>query len=610
MQNNEFDDFYKHSINGRKGNVFTRLDALEKRLTHIITRSTTNYISQIINENKQIIMPSVLGGVADPTDPAFSGVIISPTGILLNDGITYSFAIIENGVVVQGVANNQEVVVPATYELGDGSVTIDSDGVDFNQTGDEIMFFDDPYLYRGVIGILQDSDRIRLLSYTLDALTNRLTNGDFEAGSLTGWTEVDTGTNIAISASGQGYGGGYAVKFAGAATNADYIQQTITSSPFGIVVSLRAKSAGYFRLDLTGGTVVQTDCFTDDEWMQYRIVVYGTTTTFRVNVDPVGGSPSDVFIDDIVVQSLEGTGTTSFASALEIAHNTVDALTHIFSVISPEGDNVLRVETNGSGKSVIINAGNQDLDTTIRGDSDSALFFVDGGENKVGIGTVTPSEKLDVVGNIAVSGAILGGGAPKAETNTNDIFRCDNPGGVSAFAGTIATLPGGATLTYNVTSGQEGAMVPVSTSQLAKMRLYNTTRGTSALISNCVTGTNTITLTANVPGAWQVGDVITIASQTVSGGGFSWVDLEITSGLTGKGNIFIKMILVDPAVVRYFLVHPFETYSAAKQDFVNSQVVNVDAINFTLLEITGNVFSVAWTGNPTVAVIRERGYLS
>ena len=45
-----------------------------------------------------------------------------------------------------------------------------------------------------------------------------------------------------------------------------------------------------------------------------------------------------------------------------------------------------------------------------------------------------------------------------AETRDADIFRCNNPGGQSTFHGTIATLPGGATLTYNITSGQEGAM--------------------------------------------------------------------------------------------------------------------------------------------------------
>jgi hypothetical protein len=196
-----------------------------------------------------------------------------------------------------------------------------------------------------------------------------------------------------------------------------------------------------------------------------------------------------------------------------------------------------------------------------------------------------------------------------AETNVNDIFRCDNPGGVSAFAGTIATLPGGATLTYNVTSGQEGAMVPVSTSQLAKMRLYNTTRGTSALISNCVTGTNTITFTANVPAGWAITDVITIASQTVSGGGYSWVDLEITSVLTGKSFVFLNLYIVSATVGDEVHTHPFETYGASKLNSYLAQVVNILMGAPIPQQVIANIVAMAWTGTPTRVVLREGAYI-
>lgn len=200
---------------------------------------------------------------------------------------------------------------------------------------------------------------------------------------------------------------------------------------------------------------------------------------------------------------------------------------------------------------------------------------------------------------------------PIAETNANPLYRCNSPGGVSAFVGTIATLPGGATLTYNVTSGQEAAMVPNATTQLAKMRIYNTTRGTSALISDCNTGTNTLTLTANVPAGWQTGDTIDIASQTVSGGGLSWVDLEITSGPTGKTYMFVNMTITSATVGDTIRVHPFETYAGSKLDTVTAQVANVNnEIGSRLIKITSNVFSFAWTGTPTLVTCAERGYLS
>lgn len=198
---------------------------------------------------------------------------------------------------------------------------------------------------------------------------------------------------------------------------------------------------------------------------------------------------------------------------------------------------------------------------------------------------------------------------PAAETNSTDVFQVLSPGGVSAFVGTIATLPGGATLTYNVTSGQEGAMNTSSTGQLAKIRLYNTTRGSYALISSCTTGTNTIVLTANVPGAWQVGDTITIASQTVSGGGFSWIDLEIVSALTGKNALMLILIFNTATAGDRMTAHPFETFAASKLKNVFAAAANINMEIPRLLKITGNVFSIAWQGSPTSVTIREEGYL-
>jgi hypothetical protein len=47
-------------------------------------------------------------------------------------------------------------------------------------------------------------------------------------------------------------------------------------------------------------------------------------------------------------------------------------------------------------------------DFRIEGNSDTHLFFVSGGEAKVGIGTSIPTEKLSVVGNISASGNVYG----------------------------------------------------------------------------------------------------------------------------------------------------------------------------------------------------------
>jgi hypothetical protein len=214
--------------------------------------------------------------------------------------------------------------------------------------------------------------------------------------------------------------------------------------------------------------------------------------------------------------------------------------------------------------------------------------------------------------DLASGGQYMVGGLPAfvAETQADDIFRVDSPGGPSLFVATINGAPVGTSVTYNApSSGTEAAIVPFSASQLAKLRLYNTTRGNSALISNVNTATNVITLAATVPVNWASGDTITIASQTVSGGGSNWVDLEITSGVTGKTSIFANLFIVSATVGHILRVHPLDTYAAASETNITTQAVNQTMSSLSLIKVTSNVFSIAWTGTPLAVVIREAGFL-
>jgi len=62
---------------------------------------------------------------------------------------------------------------------------------------------------------------------------------------------------------------------------------------------------------------------------------------------------------------------------------------------------------------VIVNAAGADQDTRILGNNDDDLFYVNAGDDKIGIGTQTPTEKLDVDGNIAYNGFLRAGGTPQ-----------------------------------------------------------------------------------------------------------------------------------------------------------------------------------------------------
>ena len=62
---------------------------------------------------------------------------------------------------------------------------------------------------------------------------------------------------------------------------------------------------------------------------------------------------------------------------------------------------------------VIINAAGADQDTRILGNNDDDLFYVNAGDDKIGVGTQTPTEKLDVDGNIAYTGFLRAVGTPQ-----------------------------------------------------------------------------------------------------------------------------------------------------------------------------------------------------
>ncbi len=112
---------------------------------------------------------------------------------------------------------------------------------------------------------------------------------------------------------------------------------------------------------------------------------------------------------------------------------------------------------------------------------------------------------------------LLTGSEERVFTDSNDTLR------INTLSDTdfVATINGGVAadeVVYNApTSGTEDTIDILTSAQVGKIVLHNTTRGDSALIDSVVVGTNTITLTANAPAAWDDTDDITARSQTVTG---------------------------------------------------------------------------------------------
>lgn len=102
---------------------------------------------------------------------------------------------------------------------------------------------------------------------------------------------------------------------------------------------------------------------------------------------------------------------------------------------------------------VTINDGSADVDVRIESNNNANMLFVDGGEDRVGIGTGTPSATLDVVGSIEVDHGSKG--AVTTQTGANEDLTCTNDASLT----TSGLIPDGAFLvgvTTRVTTALTG----------------------------------------------------------------------------------------------------------------------------------------------------------
>ena len=116
-----------------------------------------------------------------------------------------------------------------------------------------------------------------------------------------------------------------------------------------------------------------------------------------------------------------------------------------FNIQRPSGELIF----SALGSSTIINNSGANQDVIIKGNGDSSLIYTDAGNNRVGIGTSTPEEKLQVDGSFGASGATFNGDVIihsdsgdialtiKADTdnnneNDNPIIRLEEDGGSSS----------------------------------------------------------------------------------------------------------------------------------------------------------------------------------
>ena len=160
---------------------------------------------------------------------------------------------------------------------------------------------------------------------------------------------------------------------------------------------------------LTGNTTMS--CEAVESW--YIVDNAASMSTYTLGFKPSGGTATNLVSGS--KHLLYTDGSTMF-DVLDDAGN-----------ITANGSLDVAGAVNFNGGAFTFNEASADLNFRIESNGDANNFFSDGGEDRIGIGTGTPSTKLDVVGSFKASGAVdLDGGAfTWNQTGASLDFRCE-----------------------------------------------------------------------------------------------------------------------------------------------------------------------------------------
>lgn len=309
--------------------------------------------------------------------------------------------------IIQGSAWNISFVqaemsaADGAVMAGRGAVVINEHGMTLPDAGDALSFVDNIWTSYGKITSYIGGIKIR--SNRLMSTANQLTNGNFATGDFTGWTVTNPSGKLTVEA----VDSGYAMKAVNASSANEYIEQSISATE-GYLVSFKAKTGGVGQsgtVIIQGAGLSLTEYVNTNEWRDYSVVIDRSTTSVRVSVT----STTTVYVTDITAQRR--------VSGLPMGQVIV-------------GDTTL--ELKGT---TLFNPNGDDTDWRMKGVVDGNVFYLDASTDRIGVGKSNPGYKVDVVGDVNVSGSFRVNGTAITSGSTPDAYFGDGSDGAAVLNG-------------------------------------------------------------------------------------------------------------------------------------------------------------------------------
>ena len=379
----------------------------------VILGGTKNYINVVVSSAQD--GPAIIGGRSN---------IVNHDGAVII-GMNGKTSTATNTVYVQNLDVAGNILGPITI---DGNLTVNGEATYISSstivTSGSNIFGDDSsdtHIFNGKItasGNVDGGDYvIKIHNSNNDAGTDKGAGIEFAHNFVGSATVKPAGKIIA----------GKDNNYAGADSNVDSNLQFFTALNGTNTERLKIDSNGLVHAsgDISGSTI-EGQTLTADVFLSAPSASITNLTNTNITSSGNISASGDLFVDDITCDDI--TLTNLFATA--------DS--DVFVDINNSG---FAFEAN-SGDQITFNLNNQNnVDFVVSGEADSQTLYVDASTDRVGIGTATPTKKLQVTGDISASSFLASTflSSPSASitnlTNTNITAS----GNISA-SGTITML--------------------------------------------------------------------------------------------------------------------------------------------------------------------------